>query len=53
MPYVVIHYDDFDGDCASVESDMLNFLGLAHGECSETLDGMRKLLLLLITTCQH
>jgi len=35
MPYMVVHYDDFDGDYTGVESDMLNFLGLEHGEYSE------------------
>jgi len=34
MPYMVIHYDDFDGDYTGIESDMLNFLGLVHGEYS-------------------
>ena len=32
-----MHHDDFDGDCAGVESDTLNSLELVHSEHSELL----------------
>jgi len=30
IPYMVLHYEEIDGDYAGVETDMLNFFGLSH-----------------------